>query len=116
MLKHQRQEVPTKGLEPMSLPCPVAVRRLASMVRRREAWTVAGEAGTRHQVQTWKGWTAGERAESSRADQTEPPAAESPWALAQMFSWTSDSSRPSDGCWVWQLGFGKGGDWGRFEA
>jgi len=22
MLKHQRQEVPTKGLEPMSLPCP----------------------------------------------------------------------------------------------
>jgi hypothetical protein len=94
MLKHQRLEVPTKVLEPTSLPCPVAVRRLASMARRREAWTAAGEVGTRHQVQTWKGWTAEEQ-----ADQTEPPAAESPWALVQMFSWTSDSSRPSEGYW-----------------
>ena len=63
-LPYQRmKEVPTKGLELMNQPCLVAVAQESSMEWRGAPWIAVDMEGTKHQRQTWKGWSSVEQAE-----------------------------------------------------
>ena len=57
------KEVPTKGLELMNQPCLVAVAQESSMEWRGAQWIAVDMEGTKHQRQTWKGWSSVEQAE-----------------------------------------------------